>query len=180
MPLPPAAEGREPLHDRRIDCVGYRRSDGAFDIEGRLTDAKRYGFPNAFRGEIAAGEALHDMSIRLTVSADFEILAIAVAADAGPYADCADATARYADLVGARIAPGFTALTQRRVGGPCGCTHVSELLNRMATVAFQTIAPLRRVGGPPTPRLRDSCYAYRANGPVARAAWPEDEAAGRR
>ena len=80
----------------------------------------------------------------------------------------------------ARIAPGFTALTQRRVGGICGCTHVSELLNRMTTVAFQTIAPLRPTGQPPTRRLVNSCYAYREGGGVAATTWPSAAADGRR
>ncbi|MEM6491827.1 MAG: DUF2889 domain-containing protein [Pseudomonadota bacterium] len=175
MPLPPPEVEREAVHDRRIECVGYRRADGAFEIEGRLTDAKHYSFANAFRGGLAPGEHLHDMSIRMTVSPDFEILALLVAPDAGPYADCAQATAHYASLVGERIKPGFTALTQRRVGGVCGCTHVSELLNRMTTVAFQTIAPLRRAedGARPNTRLKNTCYAYRADGPVAASAWSE-------
>ena len=104
----------------------------------------------------------------MTVSSRFEILDIVVSADSGPYADCADATGQYRALIGERIAPGFTAKTQRVVGGVCGCTHVSELLNRMTTVAFQTIAPLlareMRVGTPD--RLKNSCFAYRADGPL--------------
>ena len=44
MPLsPPAA--RDPLHTRRIEINGYRRADGLFDIEGRLTDTKPFRLP---------------------------------------------------------------------------------------------------------------------------------------
>ena len=33
-----APEDREPIHHRRIDCRGYRRKDGLWDIEGHLTE----------------------------------------------------------------------------------------------------------------------------------------------
>ena len=35
MPLPESAL-REQLHTRRIECRGYRREDGLWDIEGTL------------------------------------------------------------------------------------------------------------------------------------------------
>jgi hypothetical protein len=54
MSLSPPAS-RDPIHDRRIDCRGYRRSDGLWDIEGHLTDTKTYAFANSFRGEVAPG-----------------------------------------------------------------------------------------------------------------------------
>ncbi len=64
---------RTPLHLRNIECHGYRRSDGLFDIEGRVTDSKTYDFPNDFRGHIKAGENIHDMSLRLTLNQDLVI-----------------------------------------------------------------------------------------------------------
>ena len=39
MPLSPAPP-RQPVHDRRVRCQGYRRADGLWDIEGHLTDTK--------------------------------------------------------------------------------------------------------------------------------------------
>ena len=52
---PPAPRG--PIHHRRIDCRGYWREDGLWDIEAHLTDVKSYPFANAWRGEIGPGEA---------------------------------------------------------------------------------------------------------------------------
>ena len=52
-PSPPAPAAA--IHHRRIDCRGYRRADGLWDIEGHLTDAKSYPFINSFRGEVAPG-----------------------------------------------------------------------------------------------------------------------------
>ena len=70
MPLSPAAP-REPLHIRTISCIGYLREDGLWDIEGHLTDTKTYGFTNDHRGQVEAGNPVHDMWIRLTVDNDF-------------------------------------------------------------------------------------------------------------
>ena len=64
-----------------------------------------------------------------------------------------------------------------------GCTHLRELLQPMATVAFQTLVGQRqpRRPGPDAggtareaakPALLDTCLAYASDGPVARRAWP--------
>ncbi|MBO6784243.1 MAG: DUF2889 domain-containing protein, partial [Alphaproteobacteria bacterium] len=45
MPLSPPAE-REHIHTRTVECAGYRRTDGLWDIEGHLTDVKTYTFEN--------------------------------------------------------------------------------------------------------------------------------------
>ena len=66
MPLP-NPEPRERLHTRRYEFNGYQRADGLWDIEGRMTDVKSYGFDNDYRGRIEAEEPLHDMRIRLTL-----------------------------------------------------------------------------------------------------------------
>ena len=74
---------REPVHHRRIDCRGYRRADGLWDIEGHLTDTKSYPFTNSFRGEVAPGEPIHDMWLRLTVDDEFTVIRAEAATDAG-------------------------------------------------------------------------------------------------
>ena len=65
MPLPDPAP-RERLHTRRYVFNGYRRADGLWDIEGRMTDVKSYGFENDYRGRIEAEEPLHDRARRRT------------------------------------------------------------------------------------------------------------------
>ena len=65
MTLPPPA-AREPLHTRRVECRGYRRTDGLWDIEGHLVDTKAYPFANSFRGELTPGEPLHAYLLRDT------------------------------------------------------------------------------------------------------------------
>ncbi|RDJ93830.1 DUF2889 domain-containing protein, partial [Lacticaseibacillus rhamnosus] len=48
-----------------------------------------------------------------------------------------------ARLAGLQIKPGFLKEAARRVGGTLGCTHLRELLQQMATTAYQTIDPAR-------------------------------------
>ena len=55
MPLSPSVE-RDHLHLRQVECRGFSRKDGLWDIEGHMTDKKSYGFPNKARGHVEAGE----------------------------------------------------------------------------------------------------------------------------
>ena len=107
MPLSPPAD-RRLLHRRTVECIGYRRADGLFDIEGRLTDDKSYSFPNSYRGgEIRAGEPVHDMWVRLTLDADLLVHAAEAWTADGPYAVCGDVNDAYRSLAGVRIGPGW-------------------------------------------------------------------------
>lgn len=181
MPLSPPAE-REEIHTRAITCQGFRRADGQWDIEGRITDTKTYGFDNEWRGEITPGTPIHDMWIRVTVTEDLEITDVEAVTDHSPYQICSAVTPNYRRLIGARIKPGFTKKVQQLLGGGEGCTHLRDLLGPVATTAYQTILPLRSRGKPETswdgpaarrPRLLDSCYAFRADGEIAKRNWPE-------
>ncbi|MDJ0741632.1 MAG: DUF2889 domain-containing protein, partial [Gammaproteobacteria bacterium] len=64
MPLPPPSE-RELVHTRRIECRGYRRDDGLWDIEGSLIDTRTSEMQTFGRGRIAPGEHLHEMWLRV-------------------------------------------------------------------------------------------------------------------
>jgi len=178
---------REPLHKRDFAFEGYLRSDGHYDIEGRMTDRKSYAFPNDFRGEIQAGEPLHDMRIRVTIDAEFHILDIAAETAAGPFEICPAITPAFAALKGAQIGRGWSRLLREKFGGVHGCTHHVELLRTLATVAFQTVygeqQRRRRVQGtvPPSesrgegkrPAFIDTCHALAADGDVVKTSWPD-------
>ena len=142
MPLSPPPE-RELLHSRDIVLRGYRRADGLYDIEAQLTDTKTYGSANRDRGYIHAGEPIHGMWLRLTVDEQRRIVACEAASDHTPYAICPAAAPNFARLAGLQIKPGFLKEAARRVGGTLGCTHLRELLQQMATTAYQTIDPAR-------------------------------------
>lgn len=178
MPLSEPAE-RELLHLRDIELRGYRRADGLFDVEARLTDTKTYGFGNADRGWIEPGVPLHGMRARMTLDASMTIIAFEAVTEHGPYAICPAAAPNFGRLAGLRVGPGFLRAAGERVGGTQGCTHLRELLQPMATVAFQTIFPVRR---PPEtepaastaakPALLNTCLAYATDSPVVQRAWP--------
>src|SRR3546814_6328924 len=84
MPLSSPVE-RTRLHNRTYDFQGYQRADGLWDIEGRIVDTKAYPFANQDRGEIPPGEALHDMSLRLTIDEDFKVHDIEAVTDYSPF-----------------------------------------------------------------------------------------------
>ena len=67
MPLSTDLSGRTPIHTRSIECRSFSRPDGLWDIEGHLKDTKTYNFKTDYRGDMSAGMAVHDMSIRLTL-----------------------------------------------------------------------------------------------------------------
>jgi len=186
MPLSPPAP-REPLHTRRVECRGYRRADGLWDIEGHLVDTKTYPFENRHRGAIQPGEALHGMWLRLTLDDDLKVHRVEAVTDASPYAICGEIVGNYRRLEGQTIGPGWTRKVKELLAGVQGCTHLVELLGPVATTAFQTVFSERerrartaereegrdrnpRRGGS---RLVNTCHALRADGPVVKEEWPD-------
>jgi len=83
MALSPPAK-REGIHNRRVQCSGYRREDGLFDIEGEITDAKTYAFPSRTHGEVGPDQPYHHMRVRLTIDSEMQVLAAEAETLAGP------------------------------------------------------------------------------------------------
>ena len=177
MPLS-EPEAREPIHQRQISCRGFRRDDDLWDIEGHLVDTKTYTFPNRFRGEIKAGEPIHEMWLRLTLDDALCIRSVEAKTDAGPFAQCPDITDAFRRLEGLTIEPGFTQRVQELFRGPDGCTHHVELVRSVAATAVQTLFASRRDGKAARaqngrPRFLDTCHALASDGPVVRDHWPK-------
>ena len=142
MPLSTPCPRRH-IHTRSIDYRGYHRADGLWDIEAHMTDTKSYPFPNQWRGDIPVGVPLHQMLLRVTIDDHFEIHDIEAVTDHSPFASCPSITPAYKQLIGIRMGPGWRQAIRGRVGGIQGCTHLTELLFPMATVAMQTIWPIQ-------------------------------------
>ena len=176
MPLSPPAP-REPIHTREIECRGYRREDGLWDIEGHLIDTKTYGFANQHRGRVEAGEPVHEMWLRITIDEALLIHDIEAVTDESPYAMCPGITPNFEQLKGLRIGPGWNRSVQQRVGGVRGCTHLVELLRPIATTAFQTLVAARSKQDDRTrtgrPRWINTCHAHATTSPVVKVRWPE-------
>jgi hypothetical protein len=175
MPLDKPVE-RECLHSRNIICNGYHRNDGLWDIEARLIDTKSYDFPNLDRGgSISAGEALHDLSLRVTLDSHMVIQQAKAVSDETPYNFCKQAVKNMSTLAGLQIAPGWMREVRRRIGGKKGCTHLTELLKTIATTAFQTMSyeRLKNHDQQTKPRYLDSCVSYASDSPVVQRDWPQ-------
>ena len=183
MPLSEPAP-RKHLHTRRYEMRGFVREDGLWDIEGHIRDEKTYSFDNDHRGTMRPGDAIHDMSIRLTLDDDFVVQGIEAVTDGSPYAICPAVTPNFERMIGSRVGPGWRKAIRERLGGVHGCTHLVELLASMATVAYQTAYSSRaqtgKTGKTPVstkpgtrPALLNSCHAYRADGPVVQKQFPD-------
>ncbi len=178
MPLS-APAARSSVHTRRVECHGYSRDDGLWDVEGHLVDTKSRNILTSERatGRIAAGEALHEMWLRLTVDLDLLIHSVEAVTEWGPYVGCGAIAPSFKVLEGETIRAGFTQRTRELLGGTRGCTHLLELLGPLATTAFQTIYAARERARPAgadgrRPALVDSCHMYASHGRIVRSRWP--------
>lgn len=173
MPLsPPAA--RQLLHTRRITAEGYQRTDGLYDLEAHLIDTKTYD-RHSPAGVRAAGEPIHEMRLRITIDTSMHIVGAEACFDAVPYEQvCETIAPEYGKLVGLRIAPGFNAEVKTRLGGRRGCTHVTDLISILATLAFQTMAnqKAREEQATKRPFQFDRCHALATDGPVVARYYP--------
>ena len=171
---------RELLHTRSIDLQGYLRSDGLYELEARLTDRKTYDSRRFPDQTLPAGAPLHDMSVRMSFDEDLRIHEFHATMAATPYDGCREAEPHFESLAGLTIKAGFLREANRRVAGVKGCTHLREMLQQIATTAFQTVVGVRlrrrdaALENPTTrPTLIDSCTGYRADGEWVRVRWPQ-------
>ena len=133
---PPVA--REEVHNRQISCNGFVREDGMYDIEADLTDNKTYPFPSEFRGDVTPDQFIHHMKVRVTVDTAMTVQAAEAITIAGPYAICPTANDVFDSLVGLSIGPGWRRRVTQAIGGRHGCTHITELMGVIGTIAYQT------------------------------------------
>jgi hypothetical protein len=172
VPLPPPDVPREHIHSRNITLRGYRRTDGLYDIEGRLQDLRPMEVKMP-RGMLPAGEPIHDMWLRLTIDLQGHIVAAVASTDASPFgASCASINPDYGKLVGVRIGPGFRAKVRSLFGGLAGCTHLTELLMTMGTAAIQSLAGHVPEPEDVRPFSLDGCHALDSSGPVVKEFHP--------
>ena len=183
MPLPSPVL-REFLTRRTVTCEGYAREDGLIDVEGHLVDVRGYDTNNEWRGNLPAGDAAHDMWVRLTIDEELIIVATESCTDGAPYSSCRDVTPHTQRLVGLKIVGGFKREMRARIGHTEGCTHIVALIDELASVAVQTLAGKRRGRGtqeqlstfnvrdPSRPALLDTCHSYAAHSPIIARLWP--------
>lgn len=173
------AAPRKPLHTRKLVFKGYEREDGLFDIEGHLVDTKPFDFDNTDRGGvIREGESLHEMRIRVTLDRQMKIHAAEAVTEWSPYSICGGGAESFSQLVGLQIGPGWNRKVRSVLGGVKGCTHISEMLGQLATVAYQALYSARREEDmardeTEKPAILDTCHSLNSSGPVVLRQWPQ-------
>ena len=178
MPLPAAAL-RKLIHTRAIECKGYERDDGLWDIEAHLVDTKTYVHTRRHGGrERQPGEPVHNMWLRLTVDLDLVVRDAEANTEAGPYPQCGDITPNFKSLIGLKIGPGWRREIAARLGGIKGCTHLVELLGPVGTTAYQATGRARDARGAGKPITKkpyqlNSCHVYKDDGAAVLERWPQ-------
>lgn len=138
------------------------------------------------------GEPLHGLEVDMLISVwEGEIIEITGSMPQWPMEECRQGIDSLAELVGARIKPGFSEFVKNTVGSIRGCSHLAALVMNMGNVCVQGRgAYLRKhvpdnaardkamVGQAEELGLLDSCVAWREDGPIVRR-WrqehPEDD-----
>ena len=171
MDLPEPTD-RKLIHNRKINCRGYKRADGDFDIEAELIDSKTYDFPSKTHGTVFKDTPYHHMKLRITVDSNMTVKDAAAITLFGPYNICPKGANNFKNLVGVKIGPGWKRRVFSKIGGSSGCTHITELTGPMATTAYQTIGgEISRqkrigkksknfIGDDKKVMLNNSCIAY--------------------
>ncbi|MBT6033714.1 MAG: DUF2889 domain-containing protein [Kordiimonadaceae bacterium] len=179
MPLS-ASVAREKIHTRNIELTGYEREDGLWDIEAHMTDVKTYGFDNKFRGRVNPGDPIHEMWVRLTVDQSFMVVDAEAVTENHPLENCPNITSVYKELIGIRIGRGWRRAINEKVRGRLGCTHITELLQQLATVSFQSmIGRLKKKEGHGDPAAHfkpliiNTCHAWADDGEAVKDHFPD-------
>lgn len=144
MPLSPPVSGRRHVHTRRIEVQGFLRDDGLYDLDARLTDTKAMDYPIA-SGLRRAGDPVHDLLLRVTIDPEFNVVDVEAVSDWVPYpGGCDTIGPAYRQLIGLNLVRGFRRTVGEMFADVRGCSHITELLLSLPTVAIQTFATFRK------------------------------------
>ena len=174
---------RRLLHRRAIDCTGYLRDDGLWEVDARLVDTKTFLQRDQFRGDVPAGEPVHDIRLRLAVDDSLVIREAETAMVATPFPTCVEVDGILRRLVGEQIGRGWRETVRRKIGKLETCTHLSELLGPAVTTLFQTMSYGKTPdGGDSMDSHRDTteppffingCHSWRTDGPIVAKVFPQ-------
>ena len=175
MPLPVTEVERELTHTRRVRFEGYKRTDGLWDIEAHLTDVKSHDY-TLKTGVRRAGQAVHEMWVRITIDRNLTIVDAAASSEAVPYpGGCETIGPAYGKLIGLNLIKDFRKKVWEAFGGVKGCTHITEMLGGLPTAAIQTFAgemPEERPGGG-KPFQLDQCHALESSTETVKKWYPK-------
>ena len=174
MPLSTPTVARTPQHIRQVNYRSFERADGLWDIEGELLDTKAIDQPRPNGdGVRKAGEPIHHMLIRVTVNTQLQVQAIEACMHAHPVQGCPGALDAMQRMVGCSMARGWRKSIDTHLAGVAGCTHMRELLQNMATAAFQSIVSAFSTQPDQPPAYLGRCTGWNFNGPAVAQYYPQ-------
>ena len=176
--------GRRQMHKRSIECNGYLRDDGLWEVEARLVDTKPFTQRrDRYRGELRPGDPVHDIGLRLAIDDTMTIREAEAMMRATPYPTCIEVEPILQRLVGERIGKGWSDLVRRKMGRLESCTHLSELLGPAVTTLFQTMSYGKNPEGRSSlddqrstgerPFFIGGCHSWRTDGPIVAEMFPQ-------
>lgn len=182
MPLP-APVARKENHLRTLSYQVFERTDGLWDIDATIRDSKSYPYFDHVRGRMAPGDYIHNISVRLTFDDSFGVHAVVPSFDDVPYLFCQGGGDNAHRLVGANLMTGWRRSLSEALGDTGGCTHLREMLQNCATVAFQAISAAREDRSQARsldtheiearPLYIGRCHAMAEDGPVIARYFPQ-------
>ncbi len=165
---------RTPQHIRQVSYRSYVREDGLWDVEGELLDTKAVDVPHPNgRGIRKAGDPIHHMQIRVTINKQLVVQAIEAHMLAHPVQGCPGALAAMQRMVGCSMARGWRKSIEANLASVAGCTHMRELLQNMATAAFQSVVEAFQVGPNQPPAYLGKCTGWDFDGPAVAQHFPQ-------
>jgi hypothetical protein len=174
---------RRLMHRRSVECTGFLRDDGLWEVEARLVDTKPFAQHDRFRGEIPPGEPVHDIRLRLAVDEQLTIREAETTMQATPFPTCIEVEGILQRLVGEQIGKGWRELVRRKIGRLETCTHLSELLGPAVTTLFQTMSYGKSPDGGDSmdshrkpkepPFFINGCHSWRTDGPIVAEIFPQ-------
>jgi DUF2889 family protein len=187
MPTPPTSnpeeKARRLVHRRTVECDGYLREDGFWEVEARLVDTKPFTQRDRFRGELPPGTPVHDIRLRLAVDDGLVVREAETNMAATPYPTCIEVNGILQRLVGERIGKGWREIVRRKIGRLETCTHLAELLGPAVTTLFQAMSYGKRPEGADSmdthrdtaerPFFINGCHSWRTDGPIVAKLFPQ-------
>ena len=165
---------KEKIHTRTIDIATYKASEDTIVVEGILKDERLLESFLATGNKRPPG-IFHHLVIRIEVKGpELVIQDIEVEMPKVPNEYCKEIIDCLAPIKGTPIVSGFTRKAKAMAGGPRGCNHLLALLIAMAPAAVQgafsliSLKPIEKGSGDKirSERLKNTCYAWRENGPL--------------
>jgi len=178
------ATRRRHMHTRTIECDGYLRDDGLWEVEARMRDTKPFTqSASRYREELKPGDPVHDIALRLAVDDRLTIREAQATMRATPYPTCIEVEPILQRLIGERIGSGWRKVVQSKLGRLESCTHLTELLGPAVTTLFQTMSHGSNPEGQDSladqrarterPFFVGGCHSWRTDGPIVAEMFPQ-------